>query len=223
MKKQRRAHLKSAHTAASEYLLQRARESDILLSARRTSPRAFEVSKRTQTSRSRLPRHERLRAQSARGVPRAPAFFARPGRRRADLDNHNGRPRAQERSQLQQRRRPVAQEGETRVVRGPEQGRAGVERQAARPGQRYAVERARERAAVSARPRRQRASSRRSNATPRLFFLLSRRFERFRRRFTRHFERVSSFVSPTRINRTETHQKGVLTLNSAKLRDPTQA
>lgn len=223
MKKQRRAHLKSAHTAASEYLLQRARESDILLSARRTPPRAFEVSKRTQTSRSRLPRHERLRAQSARGVPRAPAFFARPGRRRADLDNHNGRPHAQERSQLQQRRRPVAQEGETRVVRGPEQGRAGVERQAARPGQRYAVERARERAAVSARPRRQRASSRRSNATARLFFLLSRRFERFRRRFTRQFERVSSFVSPMRINRTETQQKARSHAKSAKLRDPTQA
>ena len=75
-------------------------------------------------------------------------LFVRTGRRRADLDNHNGPPHAQKRSQLQQRRRPVSQEGETRVVRGPEQGRSGVERQATRPGQRYAVERARKRAAV---------------------------------------------------------------------------
>jgi hypothetical protein len=38
-----------------------------------TPPRAFEVSKRSHTSRSRLPRLDRLHAQSARGIPRASA------------------------------------------------------------------------------------------------------------------------------------------------------
>ena len=54
---------------------------------------------------------------------------------------------------------PVTEEVETRVVRGPEPGCARVERQAARPGQRYAVERGN-----APRSRAPETSTRRSNA-----------------------------------------------------------
>ena len=123
----------------------RARES--LIPPRRTHRRARSRFRSAVTRPARVFRdstgctHSPLAAFHARQP-----LFVRTGRRRADLDNHNGPPHAQKRSQLQQRRRPVSQEGETRVVRGPEQGRSGVEHQATRPGQRYAVERARKRA-----------------------------------------------------------------------------
>jgi len=151
----------------------------------------------------------------SRRPTRASLLRAPERRRRADLDNHNGPPHAQERSQLQQRRRAVAEEGETRVVRGPEQRRAGVERQAARPGQRYVswsahVNAPRYRHAPPTSTRRFRADRTRLSSYAFSSFH-SRRFERFRRRFSfAHFFRAFRrlFVSridarePTRLNST---------------------